>query len=194
MKQKGFIPLLIAVIVSIVLASVITTGVVLYKQGNLKFTASVLDSVIGEVADNQEQGKTNQEGTSQTEQKLEQFKLEAEKERMEAETEMMRAEAERARRESEKFQTELEQIKREEEQKEINKTLLNLCLTRAEEVWKKQDDHIQSVYLDCITYKEGGVYLFTPEECKDKVDPYKKENDLKQERAKDECFKKYPQK
>jgi len=103
MKQKAFIqiPLLIAIIVAVVLASGATTGVVLYKQGKLTSLIAGISQVFKGTEDIKE--------VSQQEQELEQARLEAEKVRQEAE--VAKAEAERLKTEQEEAQriTELEQ-------------------------------------------------------------------------------------
>ncbi len=110
--QNGFIqiPLLIAIIVSIIGASVATTGVVLHKQGkSIPFIASISQVLKGtedvkpEIKSEQPQPQpqveqslpkeTSQEGNSQAEQELKQTKLEAEK--VKQETEKVKAENER---------------------------------------------------------------------------------------------------
>ena len=85
--QKGFIqiPLLIAIIVSVIAVSIATTGVVLYKQGRLTSFVDNISLLFEKTEDVEE--------ISQQEQELERARLEAEKdedERLKAEQEAQR--------------------------------------------------------------------------------------------------------
>lgn len=118
MKEKSFIqiPLLIAIIVSIIAVSGVITGMVLYKTRKLKLTADISESIIRDTENTkitekeeieikepqieEEQPKeTNQEEISQKEQEEEQARLEAEK---------AQAEAKKARLEAERLKVEQE--------------------------------------------------------------------------------------
>lgn len=151
--QKGFIqiPLSIGIIISVVAVSIVTTGVVLYRQGKLTPFIANVSQVFQETKElepeikseepkiEQEQSlleETNQEENSQTAQELEQAKLEAEKakqeaERAKAETERLKAEQEanRTKAEAEKLKAEQEaqriaeeeQMQEEQKRKELEK-------------------------------------------------------------------------
>lgn len=115
-KQKGFIqiPLLIAIIASIIGASVAVTGVVLHRQGkSIPFIASISQVLKGtedvkpEIKSEQPQPQVeqsllkevSQESNLQAEQELKETKLEAEKAKQE--TEKIKAENERLKAEQE---------------------------------------------------------------------------------------------
>ena len=115
MRQKGFIqiPLLIVIIVSVVVASVVTTGVVLHRQGKLSFLVANISQVFRETEDTESEVKSkehqlikeqsqseeiNLEKVSQIEQELERQKIEVEKFKAEAKL----AEIERRQLEEEK--------------------------------------------------------------------------------------------
>lgn len=149
MNQKGFIqiPLLIAIIVSIVVISTVTTGVVLYKQGKLTpLIASVSQVFKGtedakpEIKPEEPQPKEeqslseqiSQEENSQTEQELEQARLEVEK---------AKAEAERLKAEQEAQKLAEERQRQEElrEQQEAQKLAEEKARQEAEEVKRQQE-------------------------------------------------------
>jgi len=122
-NQKGFIQisLLVAIIISIVVVSTATTGVVLHKKGKLTPLVASVSQVFRATKDTEPEVKSeksqsteeqpqsekiNIEEISQTEQELEQARLEAEK---------TQAEAKRAQVEIEKAQLEAERLKAEQE-------------------------------------------------------------------------------
>ncbi|XOB46406.1 MAG: hypothetical protein ACKKMV_03070 [Candidatus Nealsonbacteria bacterium] len=154
--QKGFIqiPLLIAIIVSVVAVSAVTTGVVLYKQGKLTPLIASVSQVFQETKElepeikseepktEQEQSlleETNQEENSQTAQELEQAKLEAEKAKQEAER--AKAETERLKAEQEAQRIAEEQQRQEElrEQQEAQRITEEKARQEAEEVKRQQE-------------------------------------------------------
>lgn len=132
MNQKGFIqiPLLIGIIVSIILASGVTTGVVLHKQGKLAPLLASVSKVFENTEDIETEIKfeepylkgeqslleeTNQGEDSQIEQELEQAQLEAEKAKQEAER--AKAEMERLKNEQEAQKLTEEQQKQEDQKR-----------------------------------------------------------------------------
>jgi len=146
--QKGFIqiPLLVAILVAIILASTVTTGVVLQKQGKLAplianisevFEGTGEPVIVGEEEIEPEEmqaeqkPETNQEEITQ--QELEKIRLETKKARQEAEKAKLEAEATKAKAEAEKAtqearikadqelqrQLEAQRLAEEQRQKEI---------------------------------------------------------------------------
>ena len=130
MNQEGFIaiPLLIAIIASVIAVSTVATGVVLDRQGKLSpLVASITQVFKGtedaepevkpeepQLTEEQSQSEEiNPEETSQAEQELEQARLEAEKAKQEAEE----AERLRAQAEAERVKAEAERLKAEQEAK-----------------------------------------------------------------------------
>lgn len=136
MNQKGFIqiPLLIAVIVSIIAVSTVATGIVLHKQGKLAPLVANVSQVFKGTEDVEPEAKseepkteqeqslleeTNQEENSQTAQELEQAKLEAEKAKQEAERAKAETERLKAEQEANRTKAEAEKLKAEQEAQRI---------------------------------------------------------------------------
>jgi len=165
MNKKGFIqiPLLIAIIVSIVAVSTVTTGVVLYKKGKLTSLIASVSQVFQKTEEvepevkpeepktEQEQSlleETNQEEDSQIQiaQELEQIKLQNEE--AQAEAEKAKQEAERAKAEAERLKAEQEAQKLAEErqrqeelreQQEAQKLAEEKARQETEEVKRQQE-------------------------------------------------------
>lgn len=139
MKQKGFIaiPLLVVIIVSIVVVSTATTGMVLYKQGKLTPLIISVSQIF--------KGAKNIEEVSQQEQELEQARLGTEEERQEIEK--ANAEVERLRAEQEEAQriAELEQRIRELET-------------------KQQESSPKTIYDDFLIQKEKDSKIITADD------------------------------
>jgi len=136
--NKGFIqiPILIAIIASVIVVSAITTVVILYSTGNLSFnnqTASLSEIVengkepqkeeqLVQEEENQDNQNKDEEEISQTERELEQLKLETEKAKQEAEkakTEAERLKAQQIAQELTEKQRKLEERQKEEEIKKL---------------------------------------------------------------------------
>jgi len=158
--QKGFIqiPLLIAIIVSIITVSVITTGVVLHKQGKLAF----LIANIAEVFKGTKKPQTI--GTEEVQQKkiadLEQeIKKLEEKQRLSKQEDSV-LKIEKCKVEAEiKAKNFIEELIKESiekcrvEQKEQTRTLfgISLCYTPSKEKQEeKKEKYYNQFYLDCL--------------------------------------------
>lgn len=148
--QKGFIqiPLLIVIIVSVVLVSGATTGIVLHKQGKLTPLITSVSQIF--------KGTKDIEEVSQQEQELEQARLGTEKKRQEIEK--ANTEAERLRAEQEEAQriAELEQRIKELETKQQEsspKTIYDDFLQEKE----KDSEIITADDLDTILRYVGSI-------------------------------------
>ena len=143
-NQKGFIPLLIIIIASIIVASA-GTGVVLQKQGKLTpFIANVSEVFTG-VKEEVSQSEINQEEVSQ--QELERAKLEVDKNKQEAEK--AQTEAERLKKVAEEAKIKAEQeLQQLEAQRLVEKQRIQEELQRQEEARQLELQYQQQLKIE----------------------------------------------
>jgi len=161
-NQRGFIPLLVIVVTSIVVVSV-GAGVILHKQGklaplvaNISEVFKTSEDITSEELQIEKEPEMSQRETEQ-EEKLKEVELEikeseqeveeTEKLRLLAETEKAKAEAEKARLEAERARAEAERLKEETEAKrlaELEKQKEEEARKAAkEETWRKAEEEKQ---------------------------------------------------
>lgn len=142
-NQKGFIPLIVIIITSLV---VVSAGVVLYKQGKLApLTANISEVFKGKTTEIETipKAKPQLEETEQPQLELESNQEEISKQRLEEarlEIEKAKQEAERTRLEAEKAKAEIERLKKEAEAKR----LADLQKQKEEEARKIAEDEARA--------------------------------------------------